>query len=163
MPPESLPPLPLDAVDLRILRELQADASLSNVALARRVHLSPSPCLARVKALEAAGLIRQYVALLDAKTLGLHLNVFISISLKQQTRAALESFEAAVSSHDEVMECYLMTGDADYLIRVAVADMGALERFILERLSPLPQVEKIRSSFALKQVRYKTALPLHSA
>jgi len=151
----------LDAVDLRILRELQADASLSNVELARRVHLSPSPCLARVKALEASGLIRQYVALLDAKQLGLHLNVFISISLKQQTRAALDAFEAAVCTRDEVMECYLMTGDADYLIRVAVADIGALERFIIEQLSPMKQIEKIRSSFALKQVRYQTALPLN--
>ena len=153
----------LDAVDLRILRELQADASLSNVELARRVHLSPSPCLARVRALEADGLIRQYVALLDAKQLGLHLNVFISISLKQQTRAALESFEARIAARDEVMECYLMTGDADYLLRVAVPDIAALERFILEQLSPIPQVEKIRSSFALKQVRYKTALPLRDA
>ena len=153
----------LDAVDLRILRELQADASLSNVDLAKRVHLSPSPCLARVKALEASGLVRQYVALLDAKQLGLNLNVFISISLKQQTRETLDHFEAAICAHDEVMECYLMTGDADYLIRVAVPDMAALERFIIERISPLPQVEKIRSSFALKQVRYKTALPLQGA
>ena len=150
----------LDAVDLRILRELQGDSSLSNVALAKRVHLSPSPCLARVKALEASGLIRQYVALLDAKQLGLHLNVFISISLKQQTRAALQAFEETICTREEVMECYLMTGDADYLIRVAVPDMAALERFILEQLSPMKQVEKIRSSFALKQVRYKTALPL---
>lgn len=153
----------LDAVDLRILRELQADASLSNVALAQKVHLSPSPCLARVKALQQAGVIRQYVALLDAQRLGLLLNVFISISLKRQTRDALERFEAHVSSRDEVMECYLMTGNEDYLLRVAVPDMAALERFILEQLSPMDEVEKIRSSFALKQVRYKTALPLRSA
>ncbi len=150
----------LDATDLRILRELQSDASIANVELARRVGLSPSPCLARVKALERAGVIRQVVALLDAKQLGLHLNVFISISLKQQTRAALEAFEAKVAARDEVMECYLMTGDADYLMRVAVPDMAALERFIIEQLTPMKEVEKIRSSFALKQVRYKTALPL---
>lgn len=153
----------LDATDLRILEELQADASLSNVELARRVHLSPSPCLARVRALEARGLIRQYVALLDAKQLGLHLNVFISISLKQQSRETLQAFEERIVLRDEVMECYLMTGDADYLLRVAVPDMPALERFILEQISPIAQVEKIRSSFALKQVRYKTALPLHAA
>lgn len=150
----------LDALDLRILRELQAEGGLSNVELARRVGLSPSPCLARVKALQSEGVIRQYVALLDAQRLGLHLNVCISISLKQQTRAALESFEARVRARDEVMECYLMTGDADYLIRVALPDMAALERFILEQLSPMKEIEKIRSSFALKQVRYKTALPL---
>ena len=150
----------LDTIDLRILEQLQLDASLSNVELAKRVHLSPSPCLARVRALEKAGLIRQYVALLDAQQLGLHLNVFISISLKQQSREALEAFEQRITARDEVMECYLMTGDADYLLRVALPDMPALERFILEQISPIAQVEKIRSSFALKQVRYKTALPL---
>ena len=161
--PDSISTMSLDALDLRILRELQADASLSNVALAQRVGLSPSPCLARVKALENAGVIREVVAILNPKALGLHLNVFISISLKQQTRAALEAFEAKVCTREEVMECYLMTGDADYLIRVAVADMEALERFILEQLSPMKEVEKIRSSFTLKQVRYKTALPLNAA
>ncbi len=150
----------LDAIDLAILRELQADSSLSNVELARRVNLSPSPCLMRVKALQTSGLIQRYVALLDAKQLGLHLNVFISISLKQQNEKALQAFEARVCAREEVMECYLMTGDADYLIRVAVPDIGALERFILQHLASIPQVEKIRSSFALKQVRYKTALPL---
>jgi DNA-binding Lrp family transcriptional regulator len=153
----------LDTVDLRILHELQRDASLSNVALAERVHLSPSPCLARVRALQAKGVIRQYVALLDAKQLGLDLNVFISVSLRHQSRAALEAFEAQVCARDEVMECYLMSGDADYLLRVAVPDIPALERFILEQLSPMKEVEKIRSSFALKQVRYKTALPLNRA
>lgn len=150
----------IDNIDLKILKELQADASLSNVELARRVHLSPSPCLARVRALEEQGLIRQYVALLDAQQLGLHLNVFISISLKQQNQKALQAFEERICVRDEVMECYLMTGDADYLLRVAIADMPSLERFILEQLAPIAQVEKIRSSFALKQVRYKTALPL---
>lgn len=153
----------LDAIDLRILSELQADASLSNVELARRVHLSPSPCLGRVKAMEKAGVLRSYVALLDPKLLGLHLNVFISVSLKQQSREALEAFEARVCAREEVMECYLMTGDADYLLRVALPDIESLERFILEHISPIPQVEKIRSSFALKQVRYKTALPLKAA
>jgi DNA-binding Lrp family transcriptional regulator len=152
----------LDTIDLRILRELQADAALSNVELARRVGLSPSPCLARVKQLEKRGVIQKVVALLDAQQLGLRLNVFISISLKQQTRATLEAFEAKVCARDEVMECYLMSGEADYLIRVAMPDMAALERFIIEQLSPMKEVEKIRSSFALKQARYKTALPLSS-
>jgi Lrp/AsnC family leucine-responsive transcriptional regulator len=92
--------------------------------------------------------------------LGLDLNVFISISLKEQSKAALAEFEKCISEHDQVMECYLMTGDSDYLIRVAISDIGALEKFILEQLTPIPGIEKIRSSFALKQVRYKTALPL---
>jgi Lrp/AsnC family leucine-responsive transcriptional regulator len=150
----------LDTVDLRILRELQDDGSLTNVELARRVHLSPSPCLARVKAMEAAGVISKYVALADPKAVGLGLSVFINISLKEQSRESLAGFERRIAEHDEVMECYLMTGDSDYLIRVAIADIQALERFILEQLTPIPGIEKIRSSFALKQVRYKTALPL---
>lgn len=150
----------LDAIDLNILHQLQDDSSLTNVELARRVHLSPSPCLMRVKALETAGVIQRYVALANARALGLGLNVFISISLKEQSRESLAEFERRIAEHDEVMECYLMTGDSDYLIRVALPDIAALERFILNQLTPIPGIEKIRSSFALKQVRYKTALPL---
>ena len=150
----------LDSVDIRILRELQQDGSLSNADLARRIHLTPSPCLARVRALEAAGVIDSYVALAKPAALGLGLNVFISISLRAQNKDALALFEQRIAEHDEVMECYLMTGESDYLIRVAVADIAALEKFILEQLTPIPGIEKIRSSFALKQVRYKTALPL---
>ena len=150
----------LDRIDLSILQELQSDGSLTNVELARRVNLSPSPCLARVKALEASGVIDRYVAIANPKALGLGLSVFISISLKEQSRHALAEFEARIAEHDEVMECYLMTGDSDYLIRVVVPDIEALEAFILEQLTPIPVIEKIRSSFTLKQVRYKTALPL---
>jgi DNA-binding Lrp family transcriptional regulator len=150
----------LDSTDLRILTELQQDSSLTNIELAKRVHLSPSPCLTRVKALEANGIIARYVTLLNPKALGLNLSVFISISLKEQSKSALAEFEQRIAEHDEVMECYLMTGDSDYLIRIAVADITALEKFILEQLTPIPGIEKIRSSFALKQVRYKTALPL---
>ena len=150
----------LDNTDLRILDELQRDGSLSNVELARRVHLSPSPCLARVKAMEAARVIDRYVAIANAAALGLGLSVFISISLRSQSRETLGEFEKRIVEHDAVMECYLMTGDSDYLIRIAVTDIAALEKFILEQLAPIPGIEKIRSSFALKQVRYKTALPL---
>jgi Lrp/AsnC family leucine-responsive transcriptional regulator len=142
------------------LTELQNDSSLTNIELARRVHLSPSPCLTRVKSLEAAGVITRYVALVNPKQLGLTLSVFISISLKEQSKSALAEFEQRIAEHDEVMECYLMTGDSDYLIRVAVTDISALEKFILDQLSPISGIEKIRSSFALKQVRYKTALPM---
>ena len=150
----------IDSTDLRILTELQNDSSLTNIELARRVHLSPSPCLTRVKSLEAAGVITRYVALVNPKHLGLTLSVFISISLKEQSKSALAEFEQRIAEHDEVMECYLMTGDSDYLIRVAVTDISALEKFILDQLSPISGIEKIRSSFALKQVRYKTALPM---
>ena len=100
-------------MDLKILHELQRDGSLSNVALARRVHLSPSPCLARVKALEAAKVIDRYVAIASAAALGLGLSVFVSISLRSQNKASLSEFEQRVVEHDEVMECYLMTCDSD--------------------------------------------------
>jgi Lrp/AsnC family leucine-responsive transcriptional regulator len=158
MPKEST--MDLDAVDLRILEELQADASLSNVELARRVHLSPSPCLARVKALRASGMIRRYVALLDAQQLGLNLNVFISISLKQQSRAALEAFEAQVCAREEVMECYLMTGDYDYVVRVVVADTADFERLHSKHLTRLPGVARVHSSFALRTIQKSRELPL---
>ncbi|AOB27805.1 MULTISPECIES: Lrp/AsnC family transcriptional regulator [Bordetella] len=155
-----MPPHALDAIDRRILDLLQTDASLTNVELARRVHLSPSPCLARVKALEAAGIIRGYVALADPAQLGLNLNVFIQVSLEKQVESELERFQDAMADCPEVMECYLMTGDSDYLLRVVVADMPGLERFIVNRLSRIPGVKNIRSGFALKQVKYQTALPL---
>jgi len=150
----------LDKIDLRILAELQRDASLTNVELAARVNLSPSPCLARVRALKQSGLISKHVTLLDPRKLGLNVNVFIQVSLEKQTRAGLESFERAVLALPQVMECYLMSGDSDYLIRVLVPEVQALEHFIVDKLTRLAGVASIRSSFALKQVKYQTALPL---
>lgn len=156
--PKTFPPI--DAVDRRILQRLQADAKITNAELARQVGLSPSPCLARVRALERAGVISRHVTLLDPLKVGLGVSVFIQVSLEQQVERALSAFQAAIVGYPEVMECYLMTGDADYLLRVVVADVPALERFILERLTKIRGVASIRSSFALKQVKYETALPL---
>lgn len=153
----------LDATDWQILGLLQADARISNVELARAVGLSPSPCLNRVRALEEAGYISRYVTLLDALRVGLKVSVFIQVTLERQIEPALETFEKAIRERPEVMECYLMTGDADYLLRVVVADIQVLEEFILKFLSRLPGVGNIRSSFALKQVKYQTALPLPRA
>lgn len=150
----------LDAIDARILGELQERARLSNVDLAARVGLSPSPCLARVRALEQAGVIDRYVTIVNPASVGLRMSVFISVSLEKQVEASLDRFEAAVQGFSEVMECYLMSGDSDYLLRVVVRDIQALHEFITERLSKTPGVANIRSSFALKQVKYKTALPL---
>jgi Lrp/AsnC family leucine-responsive transcriptional regulator len=150
----------LDKTDLRILGWLQQDASLSNVELAAKVSLSPSPTLARVKSLESEGVISGYVALLDPHALGLKVNVFVRVSLEKQEAGALERFEQAVSHFDEVMEVYLMTGDEDYLLRIVVPDLQALERFILEHLTRISGIKNIKSSFALKQVKYKTALPI---
>ena len=127
----------LDAIDRRILDHLQKDGRVSNADLAEQVGLSSSPCWRRVKALEEAGVIKGYAALLDAKTVGLSVNVFMSVSLSTQNEKSLKDFERAAAARPEVMECYLMTGDSDYLIRVAVADIGALEKFILNQLAPI--------------------------
>ncbi|EMM7969450.1 TPA: Bkd operon transcriptional regulator BkdR [Pseudomonas aeruginosa] len=150
----------LDRTDIGILNRLQEDARITNAELARSVNLSSTPCFNRVKAMEELGLIRQQVTLLAPELLGLNVNVFIHVSLEKQVIDALARFENAIAERPEVMECYLMTGDADYLLRVLVPDIQALERFILDHLTKIPGVANIRSSFALKQVRYKTALPL---
>jgi len=153
-------PSRLDAIDRRILAELQKDARLSNVQLAARVGLSASPCLARVRRLEQDGFLKAYVALVAPEALGLSITVFIQVSLEMQHKSALSRFEARVAEFPEVMECYLMTGDSDYLLRVVVPDMEALQAFIMQELTEIPGVRNIRSSFALRQVSYKTELPL---
>jgi Lrp/AsnC family transcriptional regulator, leucine-responsive regulatory protein len=150
----------LDATDWKILGLLQSDARISNVDLARQVGLSPSPCLNRVRALEEGGYISRYVTLLDSLRVGLTVSVFIQVTLEKQIEPALQTFERALRDRPEVMECYLMTGDADYLLRVVVPDLQALEHFIVNFLSRVPGVGNIKSSFALKQVKYQTALPL---
>lgn len=148
--------------DVRLLECLQGDARISNVALAENVHLSPAPCLRRVRDLEASGVIRSYVTLLDPEALGLAVSVFIQIRLEKQVDSALRTFEKTIEAYPEVMECYLMTGDSDYLLRVVTADLAGLQDFTVERLAKIPNVASIRSSIALKQVKYKTALPILS-
>jgi Lrp/AsnC family leucine-responsive transcriptional regulator len=150
----------LDSIDWKILGLLQGNARMPNVDLAKAVGLSPSPCLNRVRALEEAGYISRYVTLLNALQVGLKVSVFIQVTLERQVETALERFETAIKARPEVMECYLMTGDADYLIRVVVADIQVLEEFVMKFLTKLPGIGNIRSSFALKQVKYQTALPL---
>ena len=141
----------VDATDIRILKILQADAKITNADLAERVNLSPSPCLTRVKALEQAGVIERYVALLDPGA------KFFTTLLSG------DRFETAVGQFPEVMECYLMTGDSDYLLRVVVSDLDALQDFIVGRLSRIEGVASIRSSIALKRVKYQTTQPLPPA
>ena len=150
----------LDRIDIAILERLQSNARITNVELARAVRLTASPCFNRVRALEESGVIRRHVTLLDTERLGLRLNVFIQVSLEKQREEALHKFEATIGTRPEVMECYLMTGDSDYLLRVLVRDIRELELFILNSLSKIPGISNIRSSIALKQVRYKTAVPL---
>jgi Lrp/AsnC family leucine-responsive transcriptional regulator len=145
---------------VKILYELQRDARLTNVDLAGRVNLSPSPCLARVRALEDAGIIERRVTLLNPLSVGLGVSVFISVSLEKQIEDALEHFDRTVMALEEVMECYLMTGDADYLLRVVVGSVQEFESFVTHKLAKIKGVANIRSSFALKQVKYKTVLPV---
>lgn len=152
----------LDAIDRKILALLQENARLSNVELADAVGLSPSPCLRRVRELEHAGVIRRYVTLLDPARVGLPVSIFVNVTLERQVEQALERFEAAILKRPEVMECYLMTGDADYLLRVVTADLSAYERFLMDHLTRVPGVASIKSSFALKQVKYRTALPVRA-
>ena len=155
-----MPNIPLDAIDRNILHHLQENARISNVELARAVGLSPSPCSRRVRDLEKAGIVKEYVTLIDPAAADLSVSVFINVTLDKQVEQDLEVFESAVRELPEVMECYLMTGDADYLLRVVIADLEAYKSFLMDHLTRIPGVANIRSSFALKQVKYRTALPI---
>lgn len=149
----------LDKTDLDILKALQHDAGISNIELADKVNLSPSPCSRRVKILEQAGFFRGKVTLLDPKMVGLPVNVFIQITLSRQKKRNLEVFESKISEWPQVMECYLMTGDFDYLIRVAVPDLTRYQE-LLNHITEMEGISHIKSSFSLKQICYKTELPL---
>jgi DNA-binding Lrp family transcriptional regulator len=149
----------LDDIDRRILDRLQRDGRLSNADLAQEVGLSPSPCWRRVKALEEAGIIKGYTAQLDAKAVGLSVTVFMSVSLTTQVEKALQAFERAAAERPEVMECYLMTGDSDYLLRIVVPDLEAYERFVMD-FTKIVGIAQIRSSLALRTVKQGAALPL---
>jgi Lrp/AsnC family leucine-responsive transcriptional regulator len=150
----------LDSIDSMILSALQENARIANVELAEEIHLSPSPCLARVKALERDGFISRYVTLLDPRVVGLRINVFMQVRLQKQIEVMLKAFEVAIDRRPEIMECYVMTGTSDYLLRVVVSDLDVYERFVTEFVARIPGVGNIQSSFALKQVKYKTALPV---
>jgi Lrp/AsnC family transcriptional regulator, leucine-responsive regulatory protein len=150
----------LDRVDRAILHELQLDGRLTNAGLAARVRLSESACLRRVRSLEHRRLIRGYVGLVDQSSAGYPDNVFVRITLTSQQRNDLLAFETAVKEIPEVMECYLMSGDADYLLRVIVADARDYERVHSQHLTGLPGVDRVHSSFALRTVVKKTEIPI---
>jgi len=150
----------LDEIDYKILECLQDEGRMSNVELADRVGLSPAPCLRRVSALERSGVIRKYVTLVNASAVDLAVTVFVQISLDLLVDRRLEIFENAIMKRPEIVECYLMTGDSDYLLRVVVPDVEAYERFLKESLTRIEGVARIKSSFGLKQLKYSTALPL---
>lgn len=150
----------LDATDRQILRELQADGRLTNVELAERVRLSPSPCLRRVKSLEERGYIRGYTALLDRALVGRGMYVHVMVSLASQRQETLEAFERAIADLEEVLECYLMAGESDYLLAVAVPDLDGYQRFFREKLGEVPGVASLRSLISMKTVKSTTALPV---
>lgn len=158
-----MPIIQLDRTDYRILHHLQNDGRLTNLELAERVGLSPSPCLRRVRALEDAGILKRYVGIVDAKAVGLPISAFINVSLRSQEVGALDAFQNAVKSFPEVMECYLMTGNSDYLLRVVMPDLESYERFLGEKLTRIPGIGSIQTSFALKPVVARTELPLAEA
>jgi DNA-binding Lrp family transcriptional regulator len=150
----------LDDIDLAILRELQRDGRISNVELARRINLSPPATHARVKRLDEEGFIRQYVALLDQEKLGYELTCFLSVSLQLHQHEELATFHSAIHEIPEVLECYHLTGEYDYLLKVVIRSRQDLQRLIVNRLTPLAGVARIYTSLVLSDVKATTALPL---
>ena len=150
----------LDAIDRKILAVLQADGRISLADLSARIGLSPSPCLRRMRHLERDGIIAGYVAVLDQGKVGLPVSVFVSIKLESQRVQALERFNKAIARWPEVLECYLMTGPRDYLLRIVVADLAAYEQFLKHKLTKVDGIASIESSFALEQVKYTHVLPI---
>jgi Lrp/AsnC family leucine-responsive transcriptional regulator len=151
---------PLDVIDRKILAVLQENGRISLADLAVRVALSPSPCLRRIRRLESAGVIARYVAVIDQAKVGLPISVFVSIKLESQRVEALERFKKAIAKWPEVLECYLMTGPRDYLLRIVVADLEAYEQFLKQKLTRIDGLASIESSFALEQTKYSHTLPI---
>jgi DNA-binding Lrp family transcriptional regulator len=152
----------LDFIDHSIIATLQGDGRISNVQLAEKVGLSPSACLRRVQLLEDRGIISGYAAMIDAAALGWATHVIVSITLERQSEDFLSAFEEAVGDCPDVMECYLMAGDADYVLRLQARDAADYERIHKEYLSRLPGVARIQSSFALRQVVRRNGVHLHA-
>lgn len=150
----------LDARDLQIVRALQDDGRLSNLDLAQRVNLSPSPCLRRVRLLEEAGVIRGYSADVDPRALGLNVTAFIRITLTRHDRDAVARFESRVRDIDEILDCHLLTGEADYLLRVMVPDLDAYEGFVRNRLHAIPGIASITTSLVYGTVKSSRVFPL---
>ena len=153
----------LDEIDLSILDVLQEDARLSNAAVASRVGLSASPCWRRIQRLERLGVIRSRVALLDASKLGIGMVAFANIKLSAHGRQALPEFEDAIRGYDEVVECYTVTGEVDFVLRIVTRDTHSYERLLRDHLLQLPHVGEVHSTIALTQVKYTTRIPIDLA
>ena len=150
----------LDRIDRRIVNALQRDGRLANNELAAKVSLSPSPCLRRVRNLEEAGVIKGYAALVDPAKVGLHMLAYVTVKLEKKGQMPAEDFASAVNTWSEVTECYSMTGDMDYLLRVQVEDLDHFSRFIMGKLLKQSGVADVKSSFALQRVKETTVLPV---
>lgn len=150
----------LDAIDRKILRVLQSNGRATNQQLSEMVGLSPSPCLRRLKRLEKEGVISGYVALVEPEQIGLDVTAFVRVRLDQQDDQHLATFENAVTSLPEVMECYLMTGDADYQLRVLVGSISEFELFLRNSLTKIAGIAEVTTSFALRKVVYRTGIDL---
>ena len=150
----------MDSLDRAILRQLQVDGRLTNVELAERIRLSPSPCLRRVRALEAAGVIRGYRADVDPVAVGLGFEITVHVELSLKDRATVEAFEAQIATFDEVVECRRMFGVPDYVVLVRVADQAAYEAFYMNRMAELPGLARVNSQFTMKLVKGGGALPI---
>ena len=161
MPTKEKTLIQIDKTDRKILEQLQKDGSLTNQQLAEKVGLSPSPCLRRVRALEEAGIIIRTVTILDHKKLGLALTAIILIGMDRHTPERFAAFEEQVADYPEVQECYLITGQsADYMLKIVVPDMDHYQQFLLNRITRIPGVSGVHSSFVLRRVIDSTALPL---
>ena len=150
----------LNRTDRKLLDILQRDGRLTNLEIAGRVNLSPSACLRRVRALEAAGVIRRYVALVDPRKVGLGLMAFVTVKLEKRGRMPTDTFAKAVKEWPEVLACHSLTGDMDYLLRVQVEHLDHFSRFVMDSLLKHPGVLDVKSSFVLEEVKETTALPL---
>lgn len=149
----------MDAVDLQIVHELQADGRLSNQDLADRVRLSPSPCLRRVRRLEDAGLISGYTAMVDQVAFGLPITVFVRVRLERHTAEAVNAFEEHVGFIEHIQDCYLMAGSSDYLLRVVIESLEAYEVLVRTRIHAIPGIASIESSFAFGSVKQSRVYP----
>jgi len=155
-----MPKSELNEIDRKILDSLQRDGRMTNQNLSEEIGLSPSPCLRRVRSLEDNGVISGYVAMVNPGAVGLQVTAFVRIRLDQQDDSHLASFETAVASLPEVMECYLMTGESDYQLRILVGSLGEFEDFLRHKLTRIKGVSQVTTSFALRPIVYRTALPV---
>jgi len=153
----------LDLIDWKILKELQDDGRMTNVELARRVGISAPPCLRRVRALEKAGIITGYRALVDEKSLAFELTAFVMVGLATQSETGLAAFRARVAGWDIVRECYMLSGDIDFILKCVAPNLGAFQGFVIDELTRAPEVDSVRTSLVIRRLKFEPSVPVPSA